>query len=216
MIYPDSVTEIFSFGRTTPLVSVSADGESIPEVYVYADVLQASFDSTFKPSPLSMINGQDSTEWLLNFSMYGSLQDKDALWNNMFYLLAQVSLGPSGTGAGTFAGGGRGRWIYGGPTTTLTFANGTSITNENFANVLVPLDGITGGESIYQTFFVPPPGQPEPVEEIATMMSSSSSSSAVPSSSSSTTIPAPGYPTPIIRDPDNLNVSVDSEPHLER
>nr|POE93302.1 mannosyl-oligosaccharide alpha-1,2-mannosidase 1b [Quercus suber] len=107
-LYPDSVTKIFSFGRTTPLVSVSVDGTSIPEVFVYSDILEASYgngSTGFIPSPLTMINGEDSTEWLLKFSQHGSLQDRDALWNNMFYLLAQVSLGPSGTGTGTFTGG---------------------------------------------------------------------------------------------------------------
>ena len=61
--YPDSVTGIFSWGRTTPLVSVSLDGESIPQVYAYADVLTASFgNATFEPSPLTEIDGQDATE----------------------------------------------------------------------------------------------------------------------------------------------------------
>lgn len=33
-------------------------------------------------------------------------------YNNLFYELAQISLGTTGTGAGTFAGGGRGAYIY--------------------------------------------------------------------------------------------------------
>lgn len=106
VLYPDSVTEIFSFGRTTPLISVSVDGTDIPEVFVYSDILEASYgNETFTPSSIAQIDGVDSTEWLLNFSEYGSLQDPDALWNNMFYLLAQVSLGAGGTGTGTFSGG---------------------------------------------------------------------------------------------------------------
>lgn len=145
--YPDSVTAIFSFARTTPLVSVSSDGMSIPEVYVYADVLAASKgNATFKPSPLREINGQDSTQWLLEFAENGSLQDRDALWNNIMYIPAQVSLGAFGTGTGTFSGGGRGRWIYPGATTALTFANGTTVTNENYANVLQSFAGIQTGE----------------------------------------------------------------------
>lgn len=207
---PDSSTGIFTWGRTTPLVSVSTDGTSIPEVYVYADVLSASFgNASFTPSPLMEINGQNSTEWLLNFSQVGSLQDRDALWNNMFYLLAQVSLGPSGTGTGTFSGGGRGRWVYPGATTTLKFANGTSVTNENFARVLAPFANITTGEDIYQTFFVPPPGEPQQIEPLATStMPTTSATTATPTSTStasSTTIPAPGYPSPIIREMSNLN-----------
>ena len=206
--YPDSVTLIFSFGRTTPLVSVSVDGTSIPEVYAYADVLAASFgNASFAPSSLTMIDGQNSTEWLLNYAEYGSLQDPDALWNNVFYISAQVSLGASGTGVGTFAGGGRGRWIYSGNCTTLTFANGTSVTIENFARVLVPFDGVTTGEDIYQTYFIPPSNETVNVEELATMTSASSSVPATSSSAttSSTSIPAPGYPSPIVRETNNLN-----------
>lgn len=54
--YPDSVTGVFAFGRTTPLVSVSVDGVSIPEVYVYADILAASLgNASFTPSPLTQV-----------------------------------------------------------------------------------------------------------------------------------------------------------------
>ena len=207
--YPDSVTSIFTFGRTTPLVSVSVDGVGIPEVYAYADVLSASFGNvSFTPSPLTMIDGENSTEWLLDFSQYGSLQDRDALWNNVFYELAQVSLGASGSGTGTFSGGGRGRYIYPGPTTSLTFANGTNVTIENFARVLVPFKGITNGDDIYKTYFTPPPSDVESAEQLATMTTSSTSSSATASttsSTSSTSIPAPGYPSPIVREKRNLN-----------
>lgn len=214
VVYPDSVTAIFSYGRTTPLVSVSEDGQSVPEVYVYQDVLDTiAGNATFTPSPLSLIDGENSTQWLLDFSQYGSLQDRDALWNNVFYINAQVSLGPSGTGLGTFAGGGRGRWIYPGPTTTLTFANGTSLTIDNFARVLVPFDNITSGEDIYQTYFAVPAGLVQSAEEaalstsVSTSASATSTSSAAPTSSTaaSTTIPAPGYPSPIIREKNNLN-----------
>lgn len=68
---------------------------------------------------------------------------------------------------------------------------------------------------IYTTYFTPP-APPENAEELAiqsysassSVTSFSSSSSASFSSSSSaaaTTIPAPGYPSPIIREPNNLN-----------
>ncbi|RMZ22528.1 hypothetical protein D0859_13440 [Hortaea werneckii] len=206
--YPDSVTLIFSYGRTEPLVSVSGDGTSIPEVYAYSDVLASSFGNiSYTPSPLATIDGQDSTEWLLNFSEYGSLQDPDALWNNMFYLLAQVSLGPTGTGAGTFAGGGRGRWVYPGACTTMGFENGTTLTIDNFAKVQVPFDGITSGEDLYRTYFTPDPEDLGDAESLATMTSSSSSvaSSTSSSATSTSTIPAPGYPTPLVREKNNLN-----------
>jgi len=208
--YPDSVTLIFSFARSMPLVSVSLDGLSLPEVYVYADVLAMVMNNaTFTPSPLTMINGQDSTKWLLDFSENGSLQDRDALWNNMFWINAQVSLGPRGTGPGTFAGGGRGRWIYPGANTTLTFANGSTVTTENYANVLSPFRGIQNGADLRKKYFTAAYKEEEPAITLA--MSSStvpSSSSAAPTMTVTTTtatLPAPGYPTPVIREMNNLN-----------
>lgn len=207
---PDSVGWIFTFSRTTPLVSVSLDGQSIPQVYVYADVLAASLGNTsFTPSPITEIDGQDSTEFLLNWSQYGSLQDRDALWNNMFYLLGQVSLGGSGSGTGTFSGGGRGRWIYPGANTTLTFANGTSVTNQNFARVLQDFTGIQSGADIYRTFFTPPADVPWMVGELVSSLEAASTTATPTSTSASTPtstgIPAPGYPSPIVREMNNLN-----------
>ncbi|GAB7347877.1 hypothetical protein MBLNU459_g5404t1 [Dothideomycetes sp. NU459] len=209
---PDSVGLIFNFARTTPLVSVSVDGKSVPQPYVYADILTASFgNATFTPSPITQIDGQNATEFLLNWSQYGSLQDKDALWNNMFWIPAQVSLGSTGTGTGTFSGGGRGRFPYPGASTTLTFANGTSVTNQNYAKVLASFDGITSGADIYQTYFAVPEIAFANALELATATTSSASSTAAASSTSAaspttaTSTPAPGYPTPVIRQSNNLN-----------
>jgi hypothetical protein len=95
-----------------PLVSVSADGKELPKAHVYADVLTESFgNASFTASPISKINGEDAQDFLEKWAQYGSLQDRDALYNNVFYELATVSLGPSGSGIGTFAGSGRGRWV---------------------------------------------------------------------------------------------------------
>lgn len=103
---------MFNFARPVPLVSVSSDGQELPKPYVYSDVLAESLShATFKPSPICKINGQDAIAFLENWSQYGSLQDRDALYNNVFYELAPVSLGPVGTGIGTFAGSGRGKVV---------------------------------------------------------------------------------------------------------
>ncbi|KAH7063548.1 hypothetical protein B0J12DRAFT_562125 [Macrophomina phaseolina] len=174
---PDSVGGIFNFGRPIPLVSVSSDGKAAPQPYAYPDVLASILgNSTFKPSAITEIDGQPATTWLENWSQYGSLQDRDALYNNVFYELAIVALGTSSTGMGTFTGGGRGRWVYPGASTTLTFANGTTYTMQNFAKVLVPFDGVTSGQALYDAFFTTPED----------------------------TTPAPGYPPPVIRQKNNL------------
>ncbi|KAK8189291.1 uncharacterized protein BKA78DRAFT_253348 [Phyllosticta capitalensis] len=169
---PDSVGGIFNFGRTLPLVSVSLDGKSLPQPYAYPDILETSLgNASFTPSPIVKIDGESSTAWLENWSQYGSLQDRDALYNNVFYELAIVALGTSSAGMGTFTGGGRGRWIYPGETTTLQFENGTSIVLKNFAKVLTDFTGIDSGEAL---------------------------------SKNTTSTPAPGYPTPVIRQQNNL------------
>lgn len=70
------------------------------------------------------INGMEATAFLEMESEIGSLQDRDALYNNMFYALPQISLYGQGGGRGMFAGGGSSRFIYPGPETTMEFANG--------------------------------------------------------------------------------------------
>lgn len=207
---PDSVGSIFTFGRTTPLVSVSEDGQSLPIIFAYEDILAASFgNASFVPSPITQIDGCNVTDFLLEWSQYGSLQDKDALWNNLFYIPAQVSLGSSGTGTGTFSGGGRGRWVYPGPSTTFLFQNGTSATHENFARVLVDFDNITTGADIYQQYFaVEEEAKYNALDLILQPSASATSvaSSATASSASRTaSTPAPGYPTPVVRQSNNLN-----------
>ncbi|KAI9689307.1 MAG: hypothetical protein M1822_009957 [Bathelium mastoideum] len=204
---PDIVGSFFTFGRTIPLVSVSQDGVSLPKQYVYADVLQASLaNSSYTPSAITEIDGQNSTEYLLNLSEVGSLQDRDALWNNLFYNLAQISLGSSGTTVGVFGGGGRGRWVYPGPTTTLTFENGTTATYENFARVLVDFAGIESGEDLYNTYIVPEEVAATSTAAATTAAPTANTTSIASTSATSTTsTPAPGYPSPVIRQSNNLN-----------
>ncbi|KAI5237072.1 hypothetical protein E4T43_08175 [Aureobasidium subglaciale] len=209
---PDSVGSIFTFGRTVSLASVSEDGKSLPVIYAYGDILAASFgNASFTPSPIVEIDGQNATEYLLNWSQFGSLQDRDALWNNLFYIPAQVSLGTSGTGTGTFSGSGRGRYAYPGATTTFVFANGSTVTNQNFARVLANFANITSGADIYREFFTVPEDAYENALDLAVSTTSSVTSSATGNATSSTSstvttsTPAPGYPSPIVRQSNNLN-----------
>ncbi|KAF2865576.1 peptidase S41 family protein-like protein [Massariosphaeria phaeospora] len=151
---PDSVGGVFTYGRPVPLVSVSADGKQLPAVFAFHDVLGMQYKNiSYIPSPVAQIDGQSVNDFLENLSQHGALQDRDALYNNLFYELAQVSLGTSGTGTGFFTGGGRGRFVYPGPTTTLKFKNGTQYTMQNYARVLGPFRGINSGEQLAQRYF---------------------------------------------------------------
>jgi hypothetical protein len=186
-----------------PIVSVSSDGKELPKAYVYADVLGESFgNATFTASAISKINGQDAKEYLENWAQIGSLQDRDALYNNVFYELATVSLGPVGSGIGTFAGSGRGRWVYPGATTEFVFENGTTRTYDNYAKVLVSFAGITDGASLYKKWLTGPP--PTPTPSAAPSGNSTTPTPSATASATPTPIPAPGYPPPVVREIHNL------------
>ncbi|KAF2182762.1 peptidase S41 family protein-like protein [Zopfia rhizophila CBS 207.26] len=187
---PDSVGTIFTWGRTVPLVSVSEDGKKLPSVFAFEDILGTQFKNiSYTPSAIVKIDGKDATEFLEALSQYGSLQDRDALYNNVFYELAQVSLSNSGAATGMFTGGGRGRWVYPGPTTTLTFANGSSTTIENYARVLQNFRDIQTGEDLAAKWFyyASTGDDDQPVNE-----------------DPSTGVTAPGYPNPVVPGPNNL------------
>ncbi|PSK56652.1 hypothetical protein B9Z65_6276 [Elsinoe australis] len=215
--FPDTVNGLISFGRTTPLVSVSPDGTSAPRPYLYADVLASQLgNGSFTPSAIVEIDGVEATDYLEVWSQYGSLQDPDALYNNLFYSPAQVALGSSGTGTGSFSGGGRGRWPYPGPTTTLTFENGTVLETENYARLLVSFQGIRNGADVYNTYLTYGPEARDDIFKLAqsdaasstTTIAGNSTTSATATATStaaSTTIPAPGYPSPVVRQPLNFN-----------
>lgn len=205
--YPDSAASVFSWRRRTALVSVSLDGTTIPDVYVYEDILDTvGGNSSYAPSPLVLINGRDSTEYLYEWSQHGSLQDPDALWNTLFYLLPHMATSPDGSGTGTFSGGGRGGLVYPGPNTTLSFANGTSSTHENFALVMQSFENITSGVDLYKKYFISTARKLEPHNATTNSISTATTAFATTTETSlATTIPAPGYPTPVIRQAFNQN-----------
>ena len=90
--------------------------------------------------------------------------------------------------------------MYPGAQTTLEFENGTSLTYENQARVLIPFHGIIDGESLYKLWFTS-----NPVPSISTTPTSSSTAlvSATPTPTT-TSVPAPGYPPPVLREDHNL------------
>ncbi|KAF2268984.1 hypothetical protein CC78DRAFT_454400 [Lojkania enalia] len=189
---PDVVGDVFSFGRKIPLVSVSEDGTKLPSVFAFHDVLGSQFKNiSYTPSPVVKINGQEVTEYLEDLSQYGTLQDRDALYNNLFYNLPAISLGSMGSATGFFTGGGRGRFVYPGPVTTLTFANGSSSTTENYATARINFRGINNGQDIADRYFFYGNigGQIETAESLSPVAIADT---------------APGYPVPVVPGPINL------------
>ncbi len=146
VFYPDLLSGVFDYGRQRSLVSVSEDGKSAPQIKIYEDVLA----SPGTASAVVLINGIDAATYIENTVYAASYnQDADAAYNSMFFSKAMYG---SGSGFGFFSGGGRIRFNYQGPNTTFTFANGTTATFQNFANVRASLEGITDGESMFDTF----------------------------------------------------------------
>lgn len=193
---PDSVGGIFQWGRNVPLVSVSEDGDQLPAVFAFEDVLGLQYKNiSYTPSAIVKIDGSEATEFLQNLSQLGSLQDRDALYNNIFYELAQVGLGDSGSGTGMFTGGGRGRYVYPGATTTFTFANGTDRTIENYARVRYNFRGVNSGETLAKEWFIygsaaSAQAASQDLETVSTTVASGAA--------------GPGYPDPVSIGPLNL------------
>jgi hypothetical protein len=200
---PDSVGEIFSWGRPVPLVSVSEDGKQLPAVFVYADVLGNQFKNiTYTPSPVVEIDGMAVADWMDSWLQLGALQDRDALYNNIFYELAQISLGTQGSVTGTFTGGGRGRYVYPGETTTLKFANGTTYTMQNYAHAVINFRGVTSGELLGKKWFS---WGAEGTAEAHVASAQADKGQTI--ATEAVNVPgaaAPGYPAPVVAGPANF------------
>ena len=82
---PTLMSGVLTFGRPIAVVSISADGYELPRPYVYSDILFSANTSSFEASAIETINGVDAVKYLEDLSQYGSLQDPDALYNNVMY-----------------------------------------------------------------------------------------------------------------------------------
>jgi hypothetical protein len=203
---PDSVGGIFQWGRNVPLVSVSEGGEDLPAVFAFEDVLGMQYKNiSYTPSAVVKIDGSEATEFLEALSQLGSLQDRDALYNNVFYELAQVGLGDSGSGTGMFTGGGRGRYVYPGATTTLSFANGTERTIENYARVRYNFRNVNSGETLAKEWFT--------YGSAASALAESETIATAAASGAT----GPGYPDPVSIGPLNLinGFYIDGDEHKD-
>lgn len=131
-------------GDRFPLISVSSDGVELPEVYAYQDrfILAAtSARTTFVPSPVVQINGQDVQDFLnQQAALAGSYHDPDANYN----LLFPTELAPeSGTIFEEF------RFFDESDETKLTYANDTEVILSVRALSTSDLTGIADGESFF-------------------------------------------------------------------
>jgi hypothetical protein len=154
-------------------------------------------NSSFKPSPLTQIDGVDVDKALLDLSFH--LQDEDALYNAVFYNPSTFPV----SGNGSYNGG---PFVYHSDTTTYQFQNGTTSVLENTAETTLSLKGVESGQDIYD-MFVDAVSADGSDEASASASSPSSETNATPSSSASATassLPTDlGYPAPVISDSKN-------------
>jgi hypothetical protein len=191
---PDILAGVMQFQRPagTELVSVSSDGNKLPEVYAYRDLeIARSNNSSFKPSPLRTINGEGVEEYLQKVAVQADFHDADTRWNALFPSQALIASGT--TFLGSFRTG-----MYQGPNTTLSFANGTTKSQMNLAVVFANFNGVDSGSAFFQKFCSGPQPRPTP--------SPTASSAPSPTSNATSTRTATpsqiGYPQAVLLNPD--------------
>jgi hypothetical protein len=175
---PDILASAMQFQRPpgSELVSISSDGMALPEIYTYRDVVKANNDSSFKPSPVKMINGVSAQTYLANVSADSDFHDADTRWNALFP--SQALLASGTTFLGSFRTG-----QYQGPNTTMEFANGTTWSQMNLAVVFGNFTGVDSGKAFFQRFCT----GPKPV---------SAAPAPSPTSNSTRTVTPTATPTP--------------------
>ncbi|KAI1824982.1 hypothetical protein F4861DRAFT_217988 [Xylaria intraflava] len=185
--YPDVLANAIQWVRPYALVSISdkPDG-SVPEIKVYTDVIS----SPDTASVVTKINGEDAETFLQNwiFAVSGN-QDADAAYNSLFYEKAYAAGAASN---GYFQNGGRVKYVYPGENTTLAFANGTAVNQENLALLEGNWTGVVDGPSFFTRFA---PG--------ASGSNTAANAPAAPSAPP-VRLAVPGYPKPVISSSDGV------------
>lgn len=127
-------------------------------------------------------------------SLLGALQDRDALYNTMFYSPALYAAN-KGDWQGYYGGSGRFGFLWPGPNTTVVFENGTTRTYKTTARVVGDFSGISDGTSFYDKYC----NGTVPVTEVATPTTPGPTSTPTAAPTGNLTAPPPlGYPTPVV------------------
>jgi len=115
------ILSLFSFGSPFFVSSLSKDGKAAPQPYLTVDVL-SSQDEGWTPSPISSINGQNATDYLLKFAALNAVGNVEshADWNQLMSSPAQDIQGDTNL----FSSGGT---FYPGHELNFTLANGSRI-----------------------------------------------------------------------------------------
>lgn len=142
--FPD-IFNVFVFKRPLSVIALSKDGHSLPKLYVGDDADALRADQSANVSEITTINGHEAFGYLENLAAWEQYIDRDGGINSLLYK------GDTGN-YGTFYL----QAQYDGPDTNLGFANGTSRTFQNTAeladNYESYFEEVTDGKSFFQTF----------------------------------------------------------------
>jgi len=134
------------------------------------------------PSPIISINDEPAADYLLRVGLESQqYQDPDAIYNLLFY---SIPLTQQNNGNAFKVGGHP--FGFASENITYLFANGTTLSQSNFAILNVPFDGVDGGATLFNIF------------EIPFSTASDSSSTNATTTTISTTTSILGYPTPVV------------------
>lgn len=130
--------------RQITLASGSSDGSEMPKLWAIQDFNQTG--GSFQLSAVSKIDGKDATQFVQEESLLNAYHDPDTRYNAMFYMQPAESFGLFTNPR-----------FYPGPSTNLTFENGTTQTYTNLAVILDPAawSYVEDGETFYETFITP-------------------------------------------------------------
>ncbi|UPX19781.1 uncharacterized protein EKO05_0010032 [Ascochyta rabiei] len=126
------------------LISASKDGSEVPQVWSVRDYNASQ--TGYEPSPITQIDGQDVQQFLEAEAQMNAYHDPDTRFNALFFMASAETYGLFTSPR-----------FYPGPTTNVTYENGT--TNE-YTNAAVVLQSetwsnISSPEDFYQVYVTP-------------------------------------------------------------
>lgn len=146
--YLPDILSVFSFIRQAAVATVSEDGTSVPQTYLVDDLMLKHMDDNANISPIGAINEQHAQEYLHRVARHEQYIDHDAAYNSLMFkgytdkdnsqAMGRFSV-PSATA------------VYWGPSTNITFMNGTTHSYDNLASVY-DMEGVTDAESFFDKF----------------------------------------------------------------
>lgn len=144
--YAPDILSVFTFLRPVQLASVSEDGTSLPRTYVAKDLEAKDNDDSLNISPITMINGENVQDYLLKVATREQYLDSDAAYNSLMFKGYRGDTASLGAFSVWDAQG-----FYWGPTTDLTFANGSAKSFDNTA-IVQDMEGVNDAKTFFAKF----------------------------------------------------------------